>query len=532
MEKIWHEIYSDDIPRELKLPEMTIYEMLQKSAKEFPEHKSFIYNDIHLSYRDLKNSCDKLAAALYSKGFRKGDRIAVMLPNRMEYIVAYFAIQRLGCIMVQVNVMYQASELHPILSDSQASGMICENVQKEKIDALGLGDQLVWIIVDNEQTEESSFARLLEEQHGPLPDVEINPKEDVAVLQYTGGTTGKSKGAMLTHYNIVSNAYQNIVFNCLERNKEIILGNSPLFHIMGLSYINITVFSAGTFIIVDRFKVEKVLNLIKEHKPTIFVGAPTMYVALLQYENLTKDDLKSLRICSCGTSPLPNEVISKFEELSGTKIIEGYGLTEAIVTHRNPVSDKRKAGSVGVPLPNTDCKIVDAETGTEEMEVGQSGEILIKGPQVMKGYWNNQVETNLSIRDGWLYTGDIGYMDEDGRFYIAGRKKELIIASGYNIYPIEVEEVLYEHPAVMEVCVYGIPDSYRGETVKATIVLRKGMTCTEEELKEWCSDKLATYKVPRFYEFRDELPKTAVGKILRRKLVEDHSNEKKESSLY
>lgn len=286
--------------------------------------------------------------------------------------------------------------------------------------------------------------------------------------------------------------------------------------------MNIAVYGATTIICLRRFDANHTLEVIRKYRPTFFPGVPTMYIALLQHPDAETIGLDSFKVCNSGSAPMPVEVMREFERKTGARIIEGYGLSEAApITHRNPIHGKRKPGSIGLPLPNTDCKVVDLETGTVELPPGEPGELIIKGPQVMKGYWKNQEETAAVLRDGWLYTGDIATMDEEGYFYIVGRKKEMIIASGYNIFPIEVEEVIYQHPAVAEACVFGIPDPYRGETVMAVIVPKNEMPVTEKEIIDWCSARLAKYKVPRSVEFRDRMPKTAVGKILRRSLVEE-----------
>ncbi|MFC5587710.1 long-chain fatty acid--CoA ligase [Sporosarcina soli] len=521
MARPWHSLYPEGVPYEFELPNLSIYEILERSALDYPTRIAFIFGDEELTYAELKLSCDRFASALYKRGFRKGDRMAVMLPNSLEYIIAYFAIQRLGGTMVQTSVMYQASELTHLLRDSEPKWLICRQDQMTKLEQTGFIEQLMIITVNKVKECQSNFHRLIRETNIDLPPIVINPRVDVAILQYTGGTTGKPKGAMLTHFNLVSNAFHNQAFYAVQNNSEVIVGNSPLFHAAGLLMLNFATLVAATYLVVEKFNVATVFELIKKHSPTLFIGVPTMYINLLQSADLKENDLKCLKICTSGTAPMPVQVLEQFEKKSGAMILENYGMTEALVTHRNPFSHKRKIGSIGIPLPNMDCKIVDLETGTEEMPPGTSGELIMKGPQVMKGYWKNEEETKRTIRDGWLYTGDIGMMDKDGYFFIVGRKKDLIIASGYNIYPVEVEEVLYQHPVVMEACVFGVPDSYRGETVKAVIVPKHGTSVTSKEMISWCKERLATYKVPRFVEFRESLPKTKVGKILRHQLVEE-----------
>jgi long-chain acyl-CoA synthetase len=308
-----------------------------------------------------------------------------------------------------------------------------------------------------------------------------------------------------------------------EFGKEVVLGVLPFFHSYGMSVaMNFSLINAGTLILLPRFEINEVMNTIKTYRPTVFPGVPTMYIAINNYPNAGSYGIDSIKECISGSAPLPVEVALKFEELTGGHLVEGYGLSEASpVTHCNPLGGKRKVGSIGLPFPDTEAKIVDPENYERELPIGEIGELAVKGPQVMKGYWNMPEETARVLKDGWLYTGDIARMDEDGYFYIVDRKKDMIIASGYNIYPREVEEVLFEHPKIKEAVVVGVPDEYRGETVKAFVVLKEGETATAEEIIAFCKERLAAYKVPKKVEFREELPKTAVGKILRRQLREE-----------
>jgi long-chain acyl-CoA synthetase len=349
---------------------------------------------------------------------------------------------------------------------------------------------------------------------GPKPS-------EIACLQYTGGTTGTSKGAMLTHANFVINACQATrwLTGGIDR-QETFVAALPLFHIYAMTCVMIaSIHAGGTVIILPRFELRAALNVIRKYRPTIFHGVPTMYVAFNNAPNVQRYGFNSLRVCMSGGAPLPVEVRQKFEALTGGKLVEGYGLTETSpVTHVNPPEGSPKCGSMGLPIADTEARIMDLETGTREMPVGEIGEIAIRGPQVMKGYWNKPEETALVLRDGWLYTGDVAKKDEDGYFYIVDRKKDMIIAGGYNIYPREVEEVLFECPKIKEAAVIGVPDSYRGETVKAFVVVKDGMTATAEEIIAFCRKRLASYKVPRLVVFRDSLPKSGVGKYLRREL--------------
>lgn len=532
MDRPWYQFYPEGVPHEIDLPSMSLYQLLENTVKDFPEYKAIIDGDKELTYRQLKDAADRFALALYQLGFRKGDQIAVMLPNCMEYIISYFGIQRLGGLVVQVNPMYKQSELEYILQDSEAKWFIGHAEQKEKLEQIGLDTQLVliWVNTLGDQ-HEYDFYLLISDAQGELPVLDIDPLEDLAVLQYTGGTTGRSKGVMLTHSNLVSNVVQSFTFSggVFERPGERLLSISPFFHVYGMtSAMNIGIYAAATIICSVRFEINHTLELIRKHQPTFFPGVPTMYIALLHHPDSSSSGLDCIKVCNSGSAPMPMEVMHEYERKTGTRIMEGYGLSETSpVTHRNPIRGQRKPGSIGLPIPNTDCKIVDLETGTIELPPGEPGELIIKGPQVMKGYWKRPEETALNLRGGWLYTGDIATMDEEGYFYIVGRKKEMIIAGGYNIYPIEVEDVIYQHPAVEEACVFGVPDLYRGETVKVAIVRRKGMQVCEQDIIDWCKERIAKYKVPRIVEFKDELPKTNVGKILRRSLVEEELEKSK-----
>lgn len=367
------------------------------------------------------------------------------------------------------------------------------------------------------------FTEIMRASQATSIDMPFDFENDLALLQYTGGTTGFPKGVMLTHKNLIANTMMcdAWMYRCV-KGEERILGILPFFHVYGMTTVLIlAVMQNSTMILLPKFEAEQALKTIDKQKPTLFPGAPTMYIGLLNHPDIAKYDLSSIKACLSGSSPLPLEVQEKFESITGGKLVEGYGLTETSpVTHANFIWENRVNGSIGVPWPNTDAVILRSGD-TEVLPPGEVGEIAIKGPQVMKGYWNRTEDTAMTFADGWFLTGDLGYMDENGYFYVVDRKKDMIIAGGFNIYPREVEEVLYEHEAIQECVVAGIPDPYRGETVKAYIVLREGMSVTDKELNAFCRKSLAAYKVPRFYEFRDELPKTAVGKILRRTLIDE-----------
>jgi len=551
-ERPWLKWYPKEIPHHLQYEEVSLQETLRRTAKKFPDRPAVHFMGKEIPYRKLFESSLKLANYLRKIGLQKGDRVAVMLPNTPQTFISFYGILFAGGIVVQVNPLFTEREIAFQLKDAGAKFIIVldmlfnrvKNVEKETdlrhIIVTGIKDylpfpkNLLYPMVQKRQKtvppkvehegRHHLFAEIMKRTEAKdIPD-EVNPKEDVAILQYTGGTTGFPKGVMLTHFNLYANAKMcDAWMYKFKEGEGATLGVLPLFHVYGLTTVLVfPVMKGDMAILLPRFDAGEVLKTIDKLKPKVFPGAPTMYIGLLNHPDLEKYDLSSIEVCLSGSAPLPVEVQQQFEKLSGGKLVEGYGLTESSpVTHANFLWDnERVKGSIGVPWPDTDAKIVSLSTG-ETLPPGEIGELAVKGPQVMKGYWNRPEETEQALKDGWLMTGDLGYMDENGYFYIVDRKKDMIIAGGYNIYPREVEEVLYEHPAVKEAVVAGVPDPYRGETVKAYIVLKEGQRVTEEELDRFARKQLAAYKVPRIYEFRDELPKTAVGKILRRQLVEE-----------
>ncbi|MED1201670.1 long-chain-fatty-acid--CoA ligase [Heyndrickxia acidicola] len=528
MKKPWLKHVAKGNPTEIHIPEMSLNQLFCQSSEKYHNHIAVTFYNRTFTYSELAGAIKKIAVELYKLGTDKGDKVAIMLPNCPEYPMIYYAALSLGAVIVQINPMYKSLELLHVLKDSQTKILfVLEDLLPIVQDIVG--ETFISEIIPVSAENKNRFQRMLNESDGYVPNVEINPKEDVAVLQYTGGTTGRAKGAMLTHYNLVANTLQCVSTSLIKTRlgEERVLSISPLFHVYGMtSAMNCTFYTGGNLILVPRFQVDEVVNLIEKTKPTSFPGVPTMYIALLNYYHTHPFDLSCFTTCTSGSAPLPVEVINRFNEISGTSVAEGYGLSEASpVTHRNPVAGLQKRGSIGIPLPNTDAKIVDIATGTVELPSGEVGELVINGPQIMKGYWQMPHETARTIRDGWLFTGDLAIMDTDGFFYIVGRKKEMILASGYNVYPIEVEDILYSHPNVLEAAVIGIPDEYRGETVKAFVVLREVNKAYEEELIQFCRHRLSAYKVPNSIDFVDELPKTAVGKILKRKLKELYSPE-------
>ncbi len=551
MEKPWLKFYDEGVPHSLEYPEMTVPDLLRESAQRFPDRVATIFFGGRLTYSQLQEQVNRFATALAGLGVKKGDRVAIMLPNTPQTIIAFYAVETLGAITVMTNPLYVERELKHQWTDAGVEVAVIldrlwprvkavrEQTPVRHIIVTGLQDYLpfpknllyglqarregTWISVPRE--EGVLFFKELVRQHPPSPPAVTIQPDDLATLQYTGGTTGVPKGAMLTHRNLVAQVTQlrHYVFHRSEDGEECVVGVMPFFHAYGLNAVlNGSVSMASSLIVIPRFDVKTIVEAIEKERPTFFAGVPTMFVALNKYAREHKVDLTSIKTCFSGAAPLPVEVLHEFERLTGARIAEGYGLTEGTVASIiNPMWGKRKAGSIGVPLPDMEARIVDVETGTQDMPIGEPGELILRGPTVMKGYWNKPEETAQVLRHGWLYTGDIATMDEEGYFYIVDRKKDMIIAGGYNIYPREIEEVLYEHPKVLEAVAVGVPDPYRGETVKVFIVLRPGESATEDEIIAFCRERLAAYKVPRLVEFRSELPKTLVGKILRRALREE-----------
>jgi long-chain acyl-CoA synthetase len=535
-EKPWLEVYeSGNVEPETRVFEGSLYDLFRHAVEEHRGKTALSFYGTTFEFGRLQALVEKMSASLAASGVSKGDRVALMLPNCPQYVISFFATARLGAIVTQINPMYVEREIEHILNDSGARTIVVYADMYERVKTILPDTDLETVVVVSLGDEpegldagHQSFGDFLSTDADPAPDVEIDPAEDVAALQYTGGTTGVSKGAMLTHRNLVANLQQTIdvfVQNPDQFTGRKCIGALPFFHIYGLTCVMLFGIRLGTEqVLLPRFEVEEALAVFENDRPTMFSGVPTMYMALLASgADLRKHHLHDVMIFNSGGSALPVNLKRSFEEKVGKPLFEGYGLSEASpVTHNNPpFLGEGREGSIGIPIPSTDARIVDVETGETEMPIGESGELVIKGPQIMKGYLNMPEETAAALKDGWLYTGDVARMDEDGYFYIVDRKKDMIVASGYNVYPREVEEVLFEHPDVAEAVAIGIPDEYRGESVKAFVVKRPGATTKEDEILAFCKDRLAAYKAPKAVEFRDELPKSAVGKLLRRVLVDE-----------
>jgi long-chain acyl-CoA synthetase len=551
MNKPWLQHYPQEIPHTISYEDKTIHQYLYETALKNPEKKALYFLGKHLTYKELYEQSLKFANYLVGLGLEKGDRVSIMLPNCPQGVIGYYGTLMAGGIVVQTNPLYMERELQYQLNDSGAKIILCLDILYPKVRKVkgltdidhiivtGIKDYLPFpknvlypfvqkkqygIVVKVEHKGNNHLMKnILQTTESNELNVDVSPSEDLALLQYTGGTTGFPKGVMLTHRNLVANTKMcSHWMYKLRDGKEKVLGILPFFHVYGLTTVmNLSVMNGFEMILLPKFDPETTLKTIQKQKPTLFPGAPTIYIALLNHPDIQSYDLSSIDSCISGSAPLPVEVQEKFEKVTGGKLVEGYGLTETSpVTHANYLWERRVPGSIGIPWPDTEAKIISTETG-EQATFKEIGELVVKGPQVMRGYWNKPEETEAVLKNGWLHTGDLGYMDEEGYFYIVDRKKDMIIAGGYNIYPREIEEVLYENDKVQEVVVAGIPDPYRGETVKAYIVLKEGVICTEEELDGFVRKHLAAYKVPKIYEFRKELPKTAVGKILRRVLVDE-----------
>lgn len=551
VEKRWLQFYPEEIPHTIKYEKRTLHSYLKEAAEQVPHKVAVHFYGKELTFQEIYNQAKQFGNQLHSLGIKKGDRVAIMLANTPQSVICYYGALMAGAIVVQMNPLYVEREIEHQLIDSQAKVIVCLDLVYSRVAKVMSKTDLQYVIVTgikdylpfpknliypfiqkkqygvkieiNYNKTTLNFLQFLRAGSNAEINVEVDPVNDLALLQYTGGTTGLAKGVMLTHENLVVNTTQCLLWMYkMKKGEEVILAALPFFHVYGMTVImNVGIMHQAKMVILPKFNPQEVLKMIEKQKVTLFPGAPTMYIGLINSPEIKQYSLQSVEACISGAAPLPLEVQEKFEELSGGKLVEGYGLTETSpVACANLIWGKRKNGSIGIPWPDTEVAILNHETG-EIAEVGEVGELMIRGPQVMKGYWNKPEDTKAVFKDDWFLTGDMGYMDEDGFFYIVDRKKDMIIAGGFNIFPREIEEVLFEHEAVQEAVVIGVPDEYRGETVKAFVVLKEGKQVTEEELDQYCRKHLAAYKVPRLYEFRDELPKTMVGKVLRRVLVEE-----------
>ena len=542
----WLRNYDKEVPHTVSLPAASLYGLLEQAAERNPRGTATLFYGARLDYRALKRADDTFAGALAALGVRKGDRVALILPNFPAYPIAHFGALKLGAVLVPTNPLYVERELEHQLRDSGAETAVVfdklyprlaavrERTAVKRVIVTGVDSflplilRLLYRLKDRGRVPADAsqgvlrLADLLRGSAGPAAAVPIVP-DDPAILLYSGGTTGVSKGAELTHRNALVNVAQVRAWLWQFRDQqEMFLCVLPFFHSYGMTTaLHLAPLLASTMLLLPRFDLNEVVARIGKHRPTVFCGVPSMYNAINHHPKASRETVGSIRLCVSGGSGLPEEVQKRFEALTGAALVEGYGLSEASpVTHVNPVAGLRKIGSIGLPLPDTDAKVVDPET-REPLPTGREGELAVRGPQVMQRYWNMPEETAAVLHGGWLLTGDIAVMDDDGYFRIVDRKKDLIISAGMNIYPREVEEVLHQHPKVMEAAVVGIPNKVRDEVVKAFIVARPGETITRSELLEFCRDKLSRYKLPREIEVRESLPKSIVGKVLKRVLRDE-----------
>jgi long-chain acyl-CoA synthetase len=551
----WLRYYEEGVPRALDVPDVTLPELFDRTASRVPDKVAVrFFLDPRLpvpalSWGQLRERSLRFATALFQLGVRKGDRVAIMLPNCPEFVVAFYGALRIGAIPVNTNPMYVAREMREQFGDSGCETLVLLDQFFPRLREIHAATRVRRAIVVDvteglpwparalarlaqsrrgerakvpAETDVSFFHELLRSYPATPPGASLLPT-DVALLQYTGGTTGTPKGAMLTHRNLVANGVQaRSWFPRLRDGHEVILGAVPLFHAYGLlSVLFLGVAAAAEMVLLPRPRPDAVLEALHRFRPTLFPGVPTLYAGIIDHPRVGEYDLRIGTQCLSGAASLPARVVERFEALTGGCLVEGYGLTETSpLTHGNPIRGERRVGSIGVPVPGTDARIVDLATA-QPLPAGGEGELEVRGPQVMLGYWNRPAETAEMLHDGWLRTGDICRMDADGWFYVVDRRKDMIDASGFKVFPREVEEVLLMHPAVGEAVVAGVSDPYRGETVKAFVVLRPGASATAEDVTAFCRLHLAAFKIPRLVEFRRELPKSLVGKYLRRLLVEE-----------
>ena len=557
----WFRTYPSSVPHTLEpYPDLSLFGMLEASARRHPEGTAIAWFGRKMTYRQLLAEVERCSAALSGVGIGKGDRVALIMPNCPQYVIAYYATARLGAVVVGNNPLYTKREMEHQLRDCGAKVVIVLDLLyadfADVFPAIGLEHVVVAGLQEYMPFPKKQLAPIVKfkktqrEQGKPWPPVpkgapvtrwsawmssagappvaaRVDPVGDAAGFIYTGGTTGASKGAMLSHRNLVANAMQASAYLELRPGEETILCALPAFHSFGMLVMNVAILRAGKLVPIPNPRdLHLVMEEIDKEKPTFVPGVPRFFNALNESPLVAKFDLRSVRACISGAAPLPTAVAARFAEITGGAVlVEGYGLTEASpVTHANPLDGERRAGSIGLPVPDTDCKIVHLEDPDREVDVGERGELCVRGPQVMLGYWNRPEDTALSIRNGWLHTGDVAVMDEDGYFFIVDRLKEMILVSGFNVYPNEVEEALYRHPKISKVAVIGVPDDKTGEAVKAFVVLKEGERASPEEIVAWARDPangLTAYRAPKQVEFRDALPETMIGKVLRRVLLEE-----------
>ncbi|MBN2386008.1 MAG: long-chain fatty acid--CoA ligase [Anaerolineales bacterium] len=531
----WLTGYDPGVPVQLDYPAVPVFHFLDEAAQRCPERACILFQGRKLTYRQVAEMSGQAAAALTRLGVRKGDRVGIFLPNRPEFILAYFAILKAGGVVVATNPLYTPPEIVHQLNDAEPQLVITSDLLYARLKTAQPETRVRTVIACGEvdlQPGDLPFASLTKE---PRSNLEAVGPDDVALFQYTGGTTGTARAAVARHRNLVANALQfKAWMSTLQEEQETFLLALPIYHIYGMvcGMLLGMAMRASLAIIPDPRDISDLLATIQTHGVSYFPAVPTLYSAINHHPDILagRIDLTSIKACISGSAPLMKETKERFERLTGGRICEGYGLSEApTATHCNPLQGENRLGSIGLPLPDVEARIVSPEAGLRQIPIGEAGELILRGPQVMQGYHNMPQETARALRSGWLYTGDIARMDAEGYFYIVDRKKDIIKPGGMTVWPREVEEALSTHPKVLEVSVAGIPDGYRGETVKAWVVARPGEPLDEAELLEWCRARLAPFKVPTQVAFRQQLPKSTVGKVLKRNLLEEEKTAKKVS---
>lgn len=549
--RIWHKSYAPGASKSIDIEEVTMPQFLTRAAKKFPGRTALQFMGWEISFAGMEELVNRFANALLEIGVTAGDRVALLMPNIPQMAVAYYGIWRMGGVPVPNNPLYTDKELEYQLNDSGSMSIIALDMFVPRLMALKSKTKIKNIVSAHindylpfpkkqlfpilkkgmyfKYEKAPDYFQFTDLIKGASPDFKGLPPDwnSLAAVFYTGGTTGVSKGVVLLHKSVSSmtQLFKAYLFDIGDDEAEKMLAIYPFFHVAGFTGVmNLSVLNAWTVALIPRPEPQAVLDMLVKYRPTLVGAVPTIFVGLLNLPGFKKHDFSFIKVLLSGAAPIAQETVRELEKAMDVDnkkkatIVEAYGLTEFAIASITPWKGRLKTGSVGVPLPNTDVKILDIEKGEKEMPAGEEGEIVCKGPQICSGYYNRPEETKNQIRDGWCYTGDIGKLDEDGYLYIVDRKKDMILAGGYNIYPREIDELLFEHPKILEACAIGVPDEYRGETVKAFVVPKPGEMITEEELDTYCRKSLAAYKIPKIYEFVDSLPKSAVGKILRKEL--------------
>ena len=548
LEELWKKSYPKGNERSIEIPDKSVYQLLKDSATKFPDSVALVFFGKKVTYKAFLAMVDALAFNLKEKlRLFKDAKVGFILPNTPQYAISFFAVAKIGGVVVQTNPIYTEAEIHDEYKSTEVSAVITLDLYYEKVANLAKNDiSIVVTKVKDFLTPLAAFVYKRKTRNDPKPPVinytgrifrftdliksgnspeeKIDPQYDPVLFQFTGGTTGTPKAAMLSHRNLVANTSQLKAWHSSLNNPGIYMSTLPFFHVYGMMTSLVLPVTTGSKMIFvpDPRDTETLLKLINKYKPDYLPGVPTLYKSLINRPDIAKYNLKSIKVCVSGGAPLPVETQKRFEDITGGLLIEGYGLSETSpVVTANPVDrNARKIGSVGLPLPNTELRLVN-QYSLETVALGEEGELMVKGPQVMLGYWRNEAETSEVIIDGWLRTGDIGKFDSSGFLYLVDRKKDMIISSGYNVYPREIEEVFYKHPDVIEAAAIGVPDPKREQSVKVYVVKKEGSPVTEQELLNFASKQLAPYKRPKSVEFKKDLPRTLVGKVLKRELRTD-----------